>query len=134
MFKRLDDTPGTAGRAKPPASVFGLKGSIALARLDERLAAAVAPVRAGWINRALIHEAVASLRLNGAYVAPNDLMLVLGDTLDRLHDQDLGRAVEIHRMLTTLIRRNPRHLFNPQRLMALTRLRVRGNSGNRDER
>jgi hypothetical protein len=136
MFKRLDHTVGTVGKApsSPPLSVAGLKGSIALARLDERLATAAPPVRAGWINRALIHEAVASLRLNGSYVAPNDLMLMLADTLDRLHDQDLGRAVEIHRMLTTLMRRNPKHLFKPRRLMALIRLRVRGNSGSRDER
>ena len=136
MFKWLDYTSGSVERApaSPPTPLRGLEGSIALARLDERLAAAPAPVRAGWVNRALIHEAVASLRLNGAYVAPNHLILMLGDTLDRIPDQDLGRAVDIHRMLTTLTRRNPQHLFNPKRLIALTRLRLRGNSGIRDER
>ena len=136
MFKRLDYTPGPPERipAKPPAPVHGLKGSIALARLDERLATAPAPVRAGWVSRALIHEAVASLRLNGAYVASNDLMLTLADTLDRLHDQDLGRAFDIHAMLATLTRRSPQHLFNPRRLIALTRLRARGNSGIHNER
>ena len=83
-------------------------------------------MRAGWVNRALIHEAVASRRLNGAYVAPNDLILMVGDTLDRIPDQDVGRAFDIHQMLTTLTRRNPQHLFNPKRLIALTRLRLRG--------
>ncbi len=136
MFRGLDHTPGSVERvpAWPPTPAPGLKGSIALARLDERLATGPAPVRAGWVSRALIHEAVASLRLNGAYVTPNDLTLMLADTLDRLSDQDLGRAVEIHRMLTTMTRRNPQHLFNPQRLIALTRLRLRGNSGSWDER
>lgn len=114
--------------------MLGLTASIALTRLDERLARAPVPVRAGWVSRALIHEAVASLRLNGAYVTPHKLLLMLADSLDRIPDQDLGRAVEIHRMLTTLNRRNPQHLFNPQRLIALTRLRLRGTSRSRDER
>jgi hypothetical protein len=136
MFMWLDPTLGTVERvpAWPPTPVPGLKGSIALARLDERLATAPAPVRAGWVSRALIHEAVASLRLNGGYVTANDLMLMLADTLDRLADRDLGRAVEIHRMLTTLMRRNPQHLFSPQRLISLTRLRLHGNMGSHDER
>jgi hypothetical protein len=136
MFMWLNRTLGTVERAPawPSTPVPGLKGSIALARLDERLATAPAPVRAGWVSRALIHEAVASLRLNGAYVTANDLMLMLADTLDRLPNQDLGRAVEIHRMLTTLMRRNPQHLFNPPRLIALTRLRLHGNTGSQDER
>ena len=136
MFRGLDYASGSVERApsRSPTPVLGLKGSIALARLDERLAMAPAPVRAGWVSRALIHEAVASLRLNGAYVTSNDLLLMLADTLDRVPDQDLGRAVEIYRMLTTLTRRNPQHLFNPQRLIALTRLRLCDNSGSRDER
>jgi Protein of unknown function (DUF1403)/HTH DNA binding domain len=111
-----------------PAAAPGLKGSVGLARLDERLAMAPESVRTGWVSRTLLHEAVASLRLNGAYVTAHDLMLTLADSLDRLPDQDLGRAVEIHRMLATLRRRNPRHLFNPRRLIALTRLRLRGGS------
>ena len=136
MFKWLDHTPETPEKvpAKPSAHAHGLRGSIALARLDERLATAPAPVRTGWVNRALIHEAVASLRLNGAYVAPHDLMLMFADTLDRLHDQDLARAIDIHGMLATLTRRRPQHLFNPRRLTALTRLRARGNSGSHNER
>jgi hypothetical protein len=125
----VDKTP-----ARPSTQLLELKASIALTRLDERLATAPAPVRAGWVSRALIHEAVASLRLNGAYVTPNDLMLMLGDTLDRIPDQNLGRALEIHRMLTTLTRRNPHHLFNPKRLIALTRLHLRGTPHSPDER
>lgn len=136
MFRWLDHTPGTVERvpAWAPMPAPGLKGSIALARLDERLTTAPAPVRAGWISRALIHEAVASLRLNGAYVTPHDLTLMLADTIDRLPDQELGRAVEIHQMLVTLSRRNPQHLFKSQRLIALTRLRLHGNTGIQDER
>ncbi len=101
-----------------------LDASTSLARLDERLAAAPEPVRAGWIKRALIYEAVASLRLNGAYVSAQDLMLRLHDALDRAPDENLGRAKGIHSMLSTLMRRNPRHLFKAERVRALTRLRL----------
>ena len=83
-------------------------------------------MRAGWTARAFLHEAAASARLDGVYVAANDLMLILSDTPDRTPDQDLGRALDLHRMLEALNRRNPKHLFSPARLIALTRLRLRG--------
>jgi hypothetical protein len=98
--------------------------SVASVRLDERLAGAPESVRAGWIQRALVYEAVASLRLDGLYVSAHDLLLRLHNTLDRAPDQDIQRATDIHGMLSTLIRRNPRHLFNPRRIVALTRLRL----------
>jgi hypothetical protein len=50
--------------------------AIALARLDERLMHAPPAVREGWIRRAFLHEAVASLRLNGFYVAARDKNLL----------------------------------------------------------
>jgi len=96
-----------------------------LARLDERLAIAPEPVRAGWIQRALVYEACASLRLDGSYVSAHDLVLRLNNTLNRPPDQDIGRARDIHAMLSTLIRRNPQHLFKPHRVRALTRLRLK---------
>jgi hypothetical protein len=102
-----------------------LKASLALARLDERLSSAPSPVLDGWTRRALIHEATASLRLDGFYVSPQDLMLALHDSLDRAGDPDLGRAIGIHQMLQALMRRNSRNLFQPRRLMALARLRLR---------
>ncbi len=105
------------------ASVFSMPDAASV-RLDERLAGAPESVRAGWIQRALIHEAVASLRLDGSYVSAHDLVLRLNNTLDRAPDQDIQRATDIHGMLSTLIRRNPRHLFNPRRIVALTRLRL----------
>jgi hypothetical protein len=101
-----------------------LDASTILARMDDRLAAAAPSVRTGWIQRALIYEAVASLRLDGSYVSAHDLMLRLNNTLNRVPDQDLGRAKDIHDMLSTLIRQNPRHLFKAQRVLALTRLRL----------
>ena len=103
-----------------------LEATICLARLDERLRNSPAPVRAGWVSRAIIHEATASARLDGVYVPANDLTLILSDTPDRTPDQDLGRTMDVHRMLAALNRRNPKHLFSPQRLIALTRLRLRG--------
>ena len=106
------------------ANAFGMPHAASVVRLDERLAAAPQPVRAGWMNRALIYEATASLRLDGSYVSAHDLVLRLNDTLDRAPDQDIQRAADIHAMLSTLIRRNPRHLFNPRRVLALTRLRL----------
>ena len=95
-----------------------------MARLDERLAAAPQTVRAGWVQRALVYEAVASLRLDGSYVSAHDLVLRLNNTLNRVPDQDIGRAEDIHAMLSTLIRQNPQHLFKPRRVLALTRLRL----------
>ena len=95
-----------------------------MARLDDRLAAAAPSVRTGWISRALVYEAVASLRLDGSYVSAHDLVLRLNNTLNRLPDQDIGRATDIHGMLSTLIRQNPQHLFKPRRVLALTRLRL----------
>jgi len=95
-----------------------------LARLDERLAAAPETVRVGWIQRALVYEACASLRLDGSYVSAHDLVLRLNNTLNRVPDQDIGRAEDIHAMLSTLIRQNPQHLFKPRRVLALTRLRL----------
>jgi len=113
-----------AGRAGHTGILNTVEASVVLARLDERLAAAPASVRMGWVKRALIYEAVASLRLNGAYVSAQDLELRLNDTLDRAPDEDLARAKDIHGMLSTLIRRNPQHLFSPRRVLALTRLRL----------
>ncbi len=110
-------------------SLLTLEASTALVRLDERLSAAPAAVRAGWISRAFIYEAAASLRLDGLYVTTQDLLLILNDSLDRTPDQDLGRAVNIHTMLMTMNRRNPRNLLNPNRVAALARLRLRGGKG-----
>ncbi len=127
MIKGLAQrTEAAAPMPVVPCKRLTLDASIALARLDERLACAPEPVRTGWISRALIHEAAASLRLNGFYVTAHDLMLILEDSLDRVPDQDLGRAIDIHRMLTSLSRRQPRHLFSPRRLLVLTSLRLRG--------
>jgi hypothetical protein len=109
--------------AKPPLS-FGVPDAASV-RLDERLAGAPEAVRAGWVSRALVNEACASLRLDGAYVSAQDLVLRLNNTLDRVPDPDIQRATDIHAMLSTLMRRNPRHLFNPDRIVALTRLRLR---------
>jgi HTH DNA binding domain len=102
-----------------------LKASLAVARLDERLSSAPSPVLEGWTRRALIHEATSSLRLDGFYVTAQDLMLALHDSLDRAGDPDLGRAIGIHQMLQALMRRNAKNLFQPRRLMALARPRLR---------
>jgi HTH DNA binding domain len=100
--------------------------AIALARLDERLMHAPPAVREGWIRRAFLHEAVASLRLNGFCVAARDLMLMLEDASERIPDQDLSRAMAIHQMIASVSRRDPRHLFNARRLLVMTSLRLRG--------
>jgi hypothetical protein len=132
MFNALAQEPNSKpGLGMPPrlavpwvASAFSMPHAASVVRLDERLAAAPEPVRTGWIKRALVYEAVASLRLNGAYVSAQDLVLQLNDTLGRAPDEDLARAKDIHGMLSTLIRRNPQHLFSPRRVLALTRLHL----------
>jgi hypothetical protein len=126
MFNDLAQTiqPQRIPSVKPISILNTLQASTALVRLDERLAAAPQPVRAGWISRALVYEATASLRLDGLYVPARDLLLRLNNTLDRAPDQDIARATDIHGMLSTLIRRKPHHLFKPRRVLALTRLRL----------
>lgn len=129
MFNGLDSlshNTDTALRKRRPGTGPILEASILLARLDERLKHAPDPVRTGWLARAFIHEAAASARLDSVYVAAQDLTLILSDTPDRTPDRDLGRALDLHRMLEALNRRNPKHLFSPPRLIALTRLRLRG--------
>ena len=130
MFRSLarQEEPGH-GSVSQQNSRLALDASVALTRLDERLAASPAPVRAGWIARGLIYEAAASLRLDGQYVSAHDLLLLLNNALNRTPDQDTGRAVNIHSMLSTLSRRKARHLFSPRKVMALAQLRLRDNSG-----
>jgi hypothetical protein len=102
-----------------------LQTTVTMARFDERLAHVPASVREGWSRRALVHEAVASLRLDGVYVTAEDLFMVTADSLDRAGDQNLIKAVRIHQMLEALLRRNPNNLFKADRLIALSRLRTR---------
>jgi hypothetical protein len=123
MFNGLANGKKSMHGALNAAAMFGMPHAASV-RLDERLAAAPQAVRAGWMERALVYEASASSRLDGAYVSVHDLVLRLNNTLDRATDQDIGRTTDIHTMLSTLVRRSPRHFFNPLRLMALTRLRL----------
>src|SRR4051812_27981964 len=111
MFKWLETEPAPATLSVAAQDwTLLLQASTALVRLDERLVRAPVPVREGWLGRALIHEATASLRLEGLFATPQDLMLAGIDGLDRAGDQALGRAAGIHQMLLTLTRRNPANL------------------------
>src|SRR5262245_8849038 len=107
LIKGLD-TPGLATGMGIVARDWPMliRASVALVRLDERVAMAAEPVKAGWFSRALYHEATASLRLEGSYVTPQDLMLVQKGGLDRAGDQALARANGIHSMLLAMTRRN----------------------------
>lgn len=135
MIKGLNTAASATREAFLPQDWESLvAASVALVRLDERMNRAPPPVKSGWLNRALIHEAAASLRLEGCYVRPQDLMLSVCCSLDRAGDLDLGRAVNTHQMLLSLARRNPKDLFQSRRLIALTRLRLRGGSNSPDPR
>jgi hypothetical protein len=131
---RIEDSPESGASLAPQDWALLLQASVALVRLDERINRTPQPVKSGWLSRALIHEATASLRLEGCYVRPQDLMLSVCASLDRPGDPDLGRAVNTHQMLLSLARRNPKDLFQPRRLIALTRLRLRGGSNASDPR
>jgi hypothetical protein len=105
MFNGLHSIPWNEDAAfhRPrPGNAPILEASFSLARLDERLKNAPDAVRAGWRARALIHEAAATARLDSVYVAAQDLTLMLSDTPDRTPDQDLGRTLDLHRMLEAL--------------------------------
>lgn len=127
MFKHLAHESAVVQRPLVShRSLLMIEASTALARLDERLAAAPDAVRAGWISRALVCEAAASLRLDGFHASSHDLLLILNNSLNRTPDQDLGRAMNIHSMLLALHRRNPRHLFSARKIATITQLRLRG--------
>lgn len=99
--------------------------AVSLVRVDERLGAASAAVRAGWLARASLHEASATARLDEAFADAHDLLLVDHDALDRLVDRDTQRAHQALQMLRAASRRSPRQLFTPRRLLAAARLRLR---------
>jgi len=129
-----EGSPESGEALAPQDWALLVAASVALVRLDERINRASQAVKSGWLCRALIHEATASLRLEGCYVKPQDLMLSVCSSLDRPGDLDLGRAVNTHQMLLSLARRNPKDLFQSRRLIALTRLRLRGGSNSPDPR
>jgi hypothetical protein len=129
-----EGSPESGEALAPQVWALLVAASVALVRLDERINRASPAVKSGWLSRALIHEATASLRLEGCYVRPQDLMLSVCSSLDRPGDLDLGRVVNAHQMLLSLARRNPKNLFQSRRLIALTRLRLRGGSNSSDPR
>jgi len=102
------------------------EATAALVRLDERVDASSAPVRAGWLARALLHEAAACARLSEVFIEAQDLLLFEQDLLLRLSDHDVLAAHRGLVFLRAAARRDPRHLFTPRRLMAAARMRFRG--------
>lgn len=115
--------PGRSDEALDTALLCA--ATAAVVRVDERLKGASAAVRAGWMARALLHEAMASARLDGAFAETRDLLLMDHHALDRLVDQPTQRAYQGLQLLRAVSRRHPRQLFTPRRLMATVRLRLR---------
>ena len=121
-------------RALTPGAVNALADAgTALARLDERLAASPPSVAAGWLSRALLHEAAASARLDGDLVDYDDLRLLDAGALDRLPDPALGRAAQVLRLLRSAARRTPRQVFTPRRLAAMADLTLRARAADRGD-
>jgi len=101
------------------------EATAALVRLDERFGASRAPVRTGWLARALLHEAAVSARLDEVFVEACDLLLFEHDLLLRLSDHDVLTAHRGLVFLRAAARRDPRQLFTTRRLMAVARMRLR---------
>lgn len=106
-----------------PDLVLLSAATAALVRLDERLSGCRAHVRAGWLARALLHEAVCSARLDEVFVEAEDLLLFEHDLMARLADRDIHAAQRGLVLLRASARRHPRQLFTPRRVMAAARLR-----------
>lgn len=116
--------PGAGPAERLDASLL-CAATAAVVRVDERLRAASPAVRSGWMARALLHEATASARLDGAFAETRDLLLMDHHALDRLVDQATQRAFQVLHLLRAAARRHPRQLFTPRRLMAAARLRLK---------
>ncbi|SOC30457.1 Protein of unknown function [Thalassospira xiamenensis] len=101
----------------------------AITKLNESLRLAPERVREGWIERAVLAEAVSSARLSGDYVIPEDLRLVAFDAYDGPISNEMSRTADLLPFLRVASRRSPRQMFTPLRLVAMTRLRLKAKSG-----
>lgn len=121
----LDALSGDAGRALCAAAA-------AVARLDDRVAAAPEAVRRGWLNHTLLEEAAASARLDGIVVDAGELRLHAIGALAADAERTGGGADRVElaagtlRVLRAVTARHPRQLFTANRLAAAARLRLRG--------
>lgn len=99
-----------------------LEATMALVRLDERLTAAPAPVRDGWLARAMIAEAAASLVLDGHMADPLLLRIADADVYRAgLDEESADQAVVLH-FVRAGATRSVRHMFTSRRLLASLRL------------
>lgn len=99
-----------------------MTATAALARLDERIAGAAPSVRAGWTARLLLEDAAAAARLDGWLTDPRRLLeLDLG--LAREANADDSKGLLVLQLLRAALRRSPRHLYQPAKLMAAAGLR-----------
>ncbi|WP_114861513.1 helix-turn-helix domain-containing protein, partial [Azospirillum brasilense] len=118
---RVDEepTPTPLSGGTPPLVAAVAAATAALVRLDERLARSPPALRAGWQARMVLEDAAAAVRLDhGPAVNPrvlrdHDLGIIVGPS-----NPDVARAALVLALLRHLLRRSPRHLFRPARLLA----------------
>lgn len=94
-------------------------------RLDERVRASSPAVRAGWMARALLHEASASARLDDVFVEAHELLMMDQEAPDGLASQDTQRAYQGLQLLRAVGWRHPNQLLTPRCLLAAARVRLR---------
>ena len=127
-----ESTPSPFGSAAGDVGWAVCAAVSALARLDDRLAAAPVAVRTGWLNQMLLEEAAASARLDNIVVDSDELRLHAIGALDADAERVVAGADRVElaagilRVLRAVSARHPRQLFTARRLTAAARLRLKG--------
>lgn len=98
----------------------------AFARLDERLKIATEEIRAGWLARMIVEEAVGSARLEGWIVDVDRLWLLAMDAAVGAPDIHEAQALHVLSLIRSAMRRSPRQMFTARRIATLARVRDDG--------
>ncbi len=125
MAGLLGGAPGRGLTAASPLIDRVAEASSLLARLDDRISRSPEPIRRGWTQRWANLQGVASARLDGFFVHPDDLYLVVADTTAGLIDEAMRRALvarDLHLASTQYL---ARHVWSVDRLAAAARLRLK---------
>lgn len=121
----LGMAPGRGARSDAPIIGQIADASSLLARLDDRMARSPEPIRRGWTQRWANQQGVASARLDGYFIHPDDLDLVVADATAGLIDEAMRRALIVRDLHLASTQYLARHVWSVDRLAAAARLRLK---------
>lgn len=118
----IDSPPPVRGSMDDGVVQELLSATALLVRLDERLAGSVPSVRSGWAARLLVEDAAAAARLDG-WLTDSRRLLEIDLGLASEPNEDDAKSLLVLQLMRAALRRSPRHLYHPARLMAAAGLR-----------